>query len=336
VRALTFLSKDLLEWRDLPALRVAGAREAIVRPVASAPCDLDRAILGGRTPLPGPFALGHECAAEVVEIGDSVTRVVPGDLVVVPWHISCGACARCTAGLPASCTEVTPRAMYGAPIGGDWGGLFSEQVRVPHADGMLTKIPAGVPPELAAAASDNLTDAMIAVRRVLDRRPGAPVLVVGGTGCIGLFAVDFARAAGAAEIVYVDKHPDRLALATALGARAVERSAAGDLGEYAAVVDASGHPAELARALRALAPGGACHSVGVYFLDTPVPMLDMYAKDVTFSTGRPSVGPRIADVLSMIAAKTIHPERVITTAPWDDAITVLGDRTKIKPVLVCR
>jgi alcohol dehydrogenase len=51
---------------------------------------VDRAILLGRAAVPPPFAIGHECVAEVVEAGTAVTHVVPGDLVVVPWHIGCG------------------------------------------------------------------------------------------------------------------------------------------------------------------------------------------------------------------------------------------------------
>ena len=331
MRVLTYTGAARPEWREAAELHVGAAAEAIVRPIAATTCDLDRAILAGRTPLPPPFALGHECVAEVVEVGDGVRSVRPGAQVVVPWHIACGACGRCRRGLPASCESVTPRAMYGTPIGGDWGGLFSDLVRVPFADAMLVPLPAGVAPASVASASDNLTDAWIAVSRQLAAHPGAEVLVVGGNGSIGLYAVQAAFAAGAPSVVYVDKPPDRLELAASLGARAVSRGA--ELGEYLAVVDASGNPAELVRALRAVAPGGWCHSVGIYFLDAPLPLLDMYGKDITFTTGRPSVGPHIARVLALVAEGRLHPERIGATAPWDDAPEVLAARP-LKPILV--
>ncbi|WP_435859865.1 hypothetical protein [Streptomyces narbonensis] len=57
--------------------------------------------------------------------------------MVVPWSISCGACDHCRTGLTAHCTSVPHMAMYGAPIGGSWGGLFSDLVRVPYADDAL-------------------------------------------------------------------------------------------------------------------------------------------------------------------------------------------------------
>jgi alcohol dehydrogenase len=223
--------------------------------------------------------------------------------------------------------------MYGTPIGGDWGGLFSDLVHVPFADAMLVPVPPGIPAATVASASDNLTDAWVAVSRPLREHPGARVLVVGGAGSIGLYAVDMAFAAGAPAVDYVDRSKERLAIAAAMGASPIERSDK-DLAEYEVVIDASATPSELVRALRALAPGGTCSSVGIYFLDQPLPLLDMYAKDVTFRTGRCSVGPHIPKVLSLVAEGRVHPERVSSrTAPWDDAIEVLTGKA-LKPVLV--
>ncbi|WP_407698774.1 alcohol dehydrogenase catalytic domain-containing protein [Streptomyces acidicola] len=58
-----------------------------------------------------PFARGHECVARVVETGDAVTTVTPGDLVVVPWSINCGSCDHCGAGAPG----FRRRSPYGSP-----------------------------------------------------------------------------------------------------------------------------------------------------------------------------------------------------------------------------
>lgn len=129
--------------------------DAIVRPVAATTCDVDKAIISGRAPVPPPFAIGHGCVAEVVQTGAGITRVEPGDLVVVPWHIACGRCDRCHADLFAHCRKVPHMAMFGAPIGGEWGGLFSGLVRVPYADAMLVSLPPGLDPTAMASASDN-------------------------------------------------------------------------------------------------------------------------------------------------------------------------------------
>jgi alcohol dehydrogenase len=328
MRALYFVAPEQLEFRDAPDPAIGGPGEALVRPIAAAPCDLDRAIILGRTPLPPPFALGHECVAEVVAVGDRVRKVAVGQKVVVPWHLSCGECARCRGGLTASCEKVPPRAMYGTPLGGDFGGLFSDLVHVPFADAMLIPIPPRVPPEHLASASDNLTDAWIAVAGPLAERPGAPVLVVGGAGAIALYAVDMALAAGASRVDYLDRNAARRERAVALGAHLVDEP-----GEYPVVVEASGRPEDLQRAVRAAAPGGHVTALAIHFLDVALPLLDMYAKDVTFRTGRPSVGPHIGKVLGMAAEGRIHPERVSNrVVPWDSMIETLLDRTALKPV----
>lgn len=332
MQSLVYTGPGSLEWQERPDPALRGPGEAIVRPIASGPCDLDRAIIAGRTPLFPPFAIGHECVAEVIAVGEGVARIRAGEVVVVPWSIHCGGCGRCRRGLTASCESVPPRAMYGTQLGGDFGGLFDELVRVPYADAMLVPVPEGVDPVHVAAASDNLTDAWIAVSQPLAQRPGAAVLVVGGAGGIALYAVQAAIAAGASRVSYVDRSEDRLALAATLGAHPIPRSD-DRLPEHEVVIDASAHPAELARALRAVAPGGTCVSVGVYFLDVPIPILDMYANDVTFRIGRPSVGPHLERVLELVRARAWDPSKITQrVAPASQAIEVLTSRV-MKPVI---
>jgi alcohol dehydrogenase len=109
MQALYFEEKGRLGWRDDPEVVLRSGKDAIVRPVAATTCDLDQAIIHGLTPFPPGFALGHECVAEVVEIGDQVSDVVPGDIVVVPCAPSCGECDVCRAGLTASCEAIGRR-----------------------------------------------------------------------------------------------------------------------------------------------------------------------------------------------------------------------------------
>jgi alcohol dehydrogenase len=104
MQQLTFLSAGHLEWREVPAPTLQLTGQAIVRPIAVATCDLDAALIRGQAPFAGPFAFGHEFIAEVLEVGEAVQRVAPGQLVIVPFQISCGTCARCQRGQ----TEVYP------------------------------------------------------------------------------------------------------------------------------------------------------------------------------------------------------------------------------------
>src|SRR3712207_809115 len=106
MRQLEIVAARTVEWREVPAPGLQGDGEALVRPLAVAMCDFDGAFLNGLVPVPEPFALGHETIAEVVEVGDAVRSVAPGDVVVVPFQISCGACPTCRAGHTASCESV--------------------------------------------------------------------------------------------------------------------------------------------------------------------------------------------------------------------------------------
>ncbi|MGO4613425.1 alcohol dehydrogenase catalytic domain-containing protein [Nocardia sp. 2YAB30] len=74
-------------------------------------------------PFQGPFAIGHECIAEVLETGSDVTGLHRGDAVVVPWAVSCGGCRECARGLTAECatTRTGTLAAFGfGPASGPW------------------------------------------------------------------------------------------------------------------------------------------------------------------------------------------------------------------------
>ena len=334
MKALHFIGTGKLAWRDAKDMKVEGALEAIVRPIASTTCDLDRRIIEGRVDFGADFPIGHECVAEVIEIGDQVRHVKPGDVVVVPWHISCGVCPECRRGLTAACSSAPGLSGYGVPIGGNWGGLFSEEVRVPYADGMLTRLPDGVDPVFAASASDNLTEAYIAVWRGMAKHPGAPVLVVNSLPSLGLFVVDHALAAGAASVDFIDANEERREVARRLGARvhaAVQPER--DHWRYPVVVNAAREPEMLAEACRCLAAGGHLSGVAMFFQDTPLPLWEFYKRDVTFSMGTASVTPHLPKVLELLRCGHIHPERVMTVYQAEDALEVLI-QTDLKPVIV--
>jgi threonine dehydrogenase-like Zn-dependent dehydrogenase len=333
MRSLTVTEDRVVDWHEVPDPRIEGPAEAIVRPLAVALCDLDRPIITGQAPVPPPVAIGHECVAEVVEVGEDVTSLSAGDLVVVPFQISCGACDRCRAGLTGDCREVQPGSMYGfGSFGGDWGGLVSDLARVPFAEAMLVAVPDGVAPATLASASDNIPDAWRTVAGPLADLPGADILVIGGGArSIGLYAVDIACALGAGEIVYVDTDSDRLALAAELGAEPIE----GLERKYKRrqiTVNATTTHEGLHAALRSTARNGVCTSVGIYYEETtPMPLLEMYTAGVHFVTGRVAARPVIPAILELAASGEIHPERVTSNvAAWEDAPeAVLAEETKL-------
>ena len=328
-----YVNRGELRYVDAPMPVLHSDDDAIVQPVVSPTCDLDRAIILGLTPFKGPFALGHETVARVLEVGDNVTHVTPGQLVVVPWHVACGTCPTCASGRPANCENTPRNAMFGLPLGGDFGGFFSEAVRVPYAGYSLVPVPDGVSARAAASVGDNLTDAYGAVSRLLRNAPGADVLVVGGTGSMGVFAVASAKALGATSVSYVDAiDPECLELSRTLGAEILSEVPRGR--EFGVTIDASGRPDGLRVALKAVGPGGFCHSYGIAWSDVSLPVDSMFMQGVTFTTGRANVRPNIPEVLALIADGSIDPLPVYSDiVNFDDAPTALAQGLR-KPLVV--
>ena len=336
MRQLSFIEPGTVRWDEVPEPVLGDPDAAIVQPLVVTTCDLDHAIVHGRAPFPGPFPLGHEFVARVVETGPAVREFRPGQRVVVPFQISCGRCDRCGRGLTGSCRTAGPGSAYGMkPIGGDWGGALADLVRVPFADAMLVELPGGIDPTAVASASDNLPDAWRAIAPFLAESPGADVLVVGGVArSIALYAVAIARALGAGRVDFLDTDADRLALAERLGARAIEGPPPRRAGSYPITVDASGDAAGLACALRSVEPYGVCTSVAIYYVETVLPLLEMYTRGVRFHTGRVNARAVIPDVLELVQTGRLQPE-VINSAlvPWDNAHeAILADARK--PVFV--
>jgi len=337
MQQLTFIEPGRIEWIDAPTPGLDTPEAALVRPLAVTTCDLDHHIVSGRVPLPGPFPLGHEFVTEVVDVGDSVRSVRPGDRVVVPFQISCGRCGRCRKGLTSSCESAPVRAAYGlGPIGGlEWGGAFADLLRVPFADAMLQPLPPNVAPSAVACASDNLCDAWRTVAPFLAEEPGADVLVVGGMATsISLYAVAIARALGAGRVVYVDVDATRAAVAEGLGAEIIVGPIPRRAGAFAITVDASGDADGLACALRSVTPYGVCTSAAIYYGDTTVPLLEMYGRGVQFVTGRVNARAHLPEVLDLVAEGRLDPSRVTTArVPWENAIDGLL-HGGAKPIIV--
>ncbi len=329
MRGLVFLGPGRLEWREVPAPELTGAGDALVRPIAVATCDLDAALVSGRAPLGGPFAFGHEFVAEVIDVASDVTVARRGDLVIVPFQISCGTCDRCRRGLTGSCATAGAGAAYGmAPIARrEWGGALADLVHVPFADAMLVALPAGIEPASVASVSDNVPDGWRAVAPALRARPASPVLVVGGAGDVALYAVATAVALGSERVDYVDTDERRLSVANDLGADAIERVPDGTaLGRYPITVDHSGDALGLRSAVRSTEPEGTCTSTAIYFADVALPLLDMYSRGITFRTGRVNARAVIPHVLELVAAGRLRPELVTAAVvDWDTADIALAD-----------
>ncbi len=319
MRSLVLEDTRRLAWHEVPQPERRHEREAIVRPLAVARCDLDQPMISGQTPFALPVHLGHECVAEVVE-GPEVFAC--GDRVVVPFQISCGFCERCRQGLTGSCATVAPLSMYGfGALGGPWGGMLSDLALVPYAEAMLVPLPDGVEPAVVASAADNIADGWRAVAPALAEHPAAEVLVVGGAArSISLYAVDAALALGAASVTYVDTDAGRCAVAQELGAAVVQGEPERSLGAFAVTVDGTATTEGLVATLRLTDWGGRCTSLAQVAPSGSLPLFELYTRGVHLHIGRAMARPAIPAILDLVAAGRLRPQ-VVTSAivAWDDA-----------------
>jgi S-(hydroxymethyl)glutathione dehydrogenase/alcohol dehydrogenase len=258
-----------------------GPHEVVVRMAAVGICGTDLHQVRGDWHRPVPMVLGHEGAGVVEEIGSDVTRVRPGDEVVLSWAPSCGQCGDCRRGRPAACVPLHRAIGAGTLVDGSTGmSIAGETVYRGTATGCLAArvvvredvaLPTGgdVPLHEAALLGCAALTGVGAVLFAAQAEAGATVLVIGAGG-VGQFAVQGARLAGAAAIVSVDPFEGRRAQALRLGAThavapdELADTLAGIAPEGADVaLDAVGDPATTATALRHTRSGGTAVLVGL-------------------------------------------------------------------------
>ncbi len=349
MRALTAAPGATLRWREVAAPPAPGPLGAVVHPIASSTCDMDCPVLLGATQIPLPLHPGHECVAEVLSVGSQVMTLRPGDLVIVPFQINCGACLPCHTGHTGSCTGVPPLSMYGFGFaGGHWGGAFADELAVPYADAMLVALPERIDPAAAASVADNVCDAYRHIGphlpAVLATDPDARVLVVGAGGKRSLFTPScplytglIAKAMGARSVYFADSRKGVRAHAERLGMQALHPRELRGMAPFPLVADVSVDG--LPMALKATAPDGICSSSGGLHRHARIPFLQMYIRNATLHVGRTHVRALIPDVLDLMTAGGLRPETVTTNvAALDDAPRVLHehllDSQSVKTVLV--
>lgn len=335
MRTVTFVGPRELRFDDVEAPVLIDPTDALVRPIAATTCDLDQWTIQEKVPLSGfgPFRIGHECVARVVEVGSDCTLKV-GDVVSVAWHVACGTCDRCRAGLPANCKEYSG-SQYGLPIRGDWGSTFSEVIRVPYASYNCLVLPDSVDPIHLASLSDNLalgweTTVHTATKYGITN---PEIAVFGGTGSIGLYVAQVAAALSGGRVVFYDDDETRMNVAAAVGAEVKDIN--GPIGDhYDIAVDASCTPDRLRKALVSVRPEGWVNSVGIYFADVEIPMLSLYQRGVNFHNGKGHARASMEPILDAVVTGSIKPELVTSGVfEWEQIPEVLtGVNPGHKPI----
>jgi threonine dehydrogenase-like Zn-dependent dehydrogenase len=204
MKAVVWHGKEDVRVEAVPDPVLREPTDAIIRVTSSGICgsDLHLYSLLGMFMEDGDI-LGHEPMGVVEEVGPAVTRLRPGDRVVVPFNIACGDCWMCSRKLFAQCetTQIVEHgngaALFGYTklYGGVPGGQ-AEYLRVPQAQFGPINVPDGPPDERFVYLSDVLPTAWQAVE--LADIPTGGSVVVFGLGPIGQMCARIARHRGAA------------------------------------------------------------------------------------------------------------------------------------------
>lgn len=258
------------------------AGELLVRIDAAGLCHSDLSVVNGDRPRPMPMALGHEATGIVEALGSpDDTQFAVGDRVILAFLPSCGECVRCKGGEPYMCAA-------GAAANGE-GRLLSGGRRLHDACGhevhhhlgvsafashvvvdrrSAVKVDRDIPAHIAALFGCAVLTGAGAVINSAAMRPGENVLIY-GLGGVGLASLLAARASGAGTLVAIDPSAEKRAIASELGAEALDIEEAHRLPELFPdggadlVVETVGRAAVLKTAYAAARRGGRIVTVGL-------------------------------------------------------------------------
>lgn len=254
--------------------------QILVKIAATGVCHTDLHAIKGDWPIKPtvPFIPGHEGVGTVVAVGRDVKRVKEGDRVGIPWlHTACGYCPHCRTGWETLCGAQQN-------TGYSVNGSFAEYALAdPNYVGRL-------PDNLDWGPAAPILCAGVTVYKGLKEtevKPGEWV-AISGVGGLGHMAIQYAKAMGM-HVAAIDVHPDKLDLATKLGAEivinALETDPAAELqtriGGVHGVLVTAVSPAAFEQAFGALRPHGTMALVGLPPGKFAMPIFDTVLKRIT-------------------------------------------------------
>lgn len=279
-----------IERRPEPEVLEPG--DAIVRVSLSTICTSDLHIIHGAVPRALPnTVLGHEFVGVIEQVGESVTKLAPGDRVAVSCETFCGECFYCKRGWVNNCVQ------GGWELGCRIDGCQAEFVRVPFAEQTCSIIPDNVADEDALFLGDIVATGQWSAE-IAELEPGCTVAVI-GAGPVGLATMMCAKLAKPECIIAIDIDAKRLALAKERGladetidasqmdlaaVEAAVRSLTEDRGADA-VVEAAGGSNTFEMAWRIARPNAVVVISAMYERPQTLPLHEMYGKNLVFKTG---------------------------------------------------
>jgi L-iditol 2-dehydrogenase len=311
MRAAMYYANDDVRIVDLPKPRI-GPGEILVKVRSSGICGSD--VMEWYRKPKAPLVLGHEIAAEVVEIGAGVDHVRVGDRVFVSHHVPCGKCRYCVAGHETVCDTLRTTNF-------DPGG-FAEFVRVPAINVKHGVFPL---PETISDDEGIFIEPLACVirgQRLAGVRPGHTVVVV-GSGVAGLLHVKLAKVSGAAKVIATDIVESRKVAARKAGADVVidghedvpakvREANGGLLAEY--VITCTGAPRAIVQGLGSVDRGG---TVLFFAPSEPtarveIPFNAVWRDEVTLTSSYGGSPRDIQEAIDLLAVRRVRVTDLIT------------------------
>lgn len=210
-------------------LDAPGPGEVLVKMKAAGLCHSDLSVINGVRPRPVPMALGHEASGQIMQVGEGVSDLKVGDMVVLVFVPSCGHCMPCVEGRPALCEPGADANGKGTLLSGERRIHLGSQA-VHHHVGVsafaehavvsrrsCVKIDQDIDPVEAALFGCAVLTGFGAVVNTAKMTPGQSAAVI-GLGGVGLCSLLGAVASGAKDIVAIDLNDSKLEIAKSLGA----------------------------------------------------------------------------------------------------------------------
>lgn len=299
MRALVYHGPGQISWNTVADPAIVEPTDALVRVDATTVCGTDLHILRGELPEVKPgTTLGHEAVGEIIETGEDVHDLHPGDQVIVSSVSACGHCPPCRDGRYGQCLG-----------GGGWilgstvNGTQAEFVRVPFADHSTHPRPSALPLDDAVLLAEVLPTAFEIGVRNGHVGPGDTVVVV-GAGPVGLAAALVARLYFPSQVIVTDLSPARLEAAAVVKPDAAQLPGTmiSDLAEGPGadvVIEASGQQEGFVLCTRAVRTGGHIANIGTPGKPATLHLESLWRKNVTISTGQvdTSSTPQLLDLV---------------------------------------
>ncbi|WP_447530246.1 zinc-dependent alcohol dehydrogenase [Vreelandella sp. TE19] len=234
MKALCWHGKNDVRYDTVPDPEIEHPRDAIINVSSCAICGSDLHLYNHFIPaMENGDVLGHEFMGEVMEVGHDNKKLKVGDRIVVPFIITCGECPQCQRGNFSACERsnrnkgLADKAFGHAGAGlfgyshltGGYAGGQAEYVRVPFADSTHIKVPSSLTDEQVLFLGDIFPTGWQAAVQC-DIQP-TDTVAIWGAGPVGQFCVRSAVLLGAQQVVVIDNVPERLAMAQAGGAIAI-------------------------------------------------------------------------------------------------------------------